>query len=894
MAERIVSPAVFTNEIDQTFLTQGISQIGGAVVGPFTRGPAYAPTVVRTHAELEDLFGVPEGTYYQPFTAREYLSHQGVVTIVRVGSLGGYKQENPLVIKAVVADVSAFSGTLSGSLSGSLSTGEVPSVGDEKVIGVLANTLYNNQPDLTGFLGSEISEHGEGNGEILFYDGEIVDEDGEDVVVGNLELELHLKKTVRELDDQGNVTESIQDLKPNAVPYVFNINPTEPDSLHNIFGRAPKKNLEPAYFYSYFENTQEEVYAEIMQGVKYKIELSNGGDVQGEDYIAGEVMEFEYEDSTTGEILDNPWVPGGVSFSCRPAETPWIQSQKISGRRFDMFKIWTRNMGSSANREIKIGIYNVRTPGSIQDSDYGTFSLIVRAFNDSDKGQNVIENYDGLTMDPLSPRFLPRVIGDRFTTIDNKGKIVDYGDYVNSSNWIRVQMPDESTSPANAMPYGHAPYRSPLGDIDLGTPKYSYASQYARNPGRYFNGAVFNQTSPDGIIELPQYGKDTIELFQPIPNGPGDAGLGFHMDTAGSYSEEIDGVVEDFEVEKISTNPATSDEIATSKIRRFLVGFQGGFDGHAPSHPINLGTSITENNVQGLDCSKQFSSGTKGYKRAFAALSNQDEFDINLIVTPGLSLDLHRTVINRGVDLCESREDCFYILDCVSANNQPGRVDDAVQEVSTIDSNYAATYYPWVKIIDPATNVLQPYPPSSLMMAVYASNDKSAAEWFAPAGLNRGGIEQAVSVMDRLNFAERDTLYEGKVNPIAAFPGQGIVAFGQKTLQRRASALDRVNVRRLLITLKKFIASSARFLLFEQNVAATRNRFLNIVNPYLENVQQKHGLYAFRVVMDESNNTPDLIDRNILYGQIFLQPARAVEFIILDFNLTPTGAAFEA
>ena len=259
-----------------------------------------------------------------------------------------------------------------------------------------------------------------------------------------------------------------------------------------------------------------------------------------------------------------------------------------------------------------------------------------------------------------------------------------------------------------------------------------------------------------------------------------------------------------------------------------------------------------------------------------------------------MSLDLHRSVINRGVDLCEQREDCFYILDCVSANNQPGRVDDAVQQVATIDSNYAATYYPWVKIIDPATNVLQPYPPSSLMMAVYAANDKSAAEWFAPAGLNRGGIESAVAVMDRLNFAERDTLYEGKVNPIAAFPGQGIVAFGQKTLQRRASALDRVNVRRLLITLKKFIASSARFLLFEQNVASTRNRFLSIVNPYLENVQQRHGLYAFRVIMDESNNTPDLIDRNILYGQIFLQPARAVEFIILDFNLTPTGASFEA
>jgi len=306
-----------------------------------------------------------------------------------------------------------------------------------------------------------------------------------------------------------------------------------------------------------------------------------------------------------------------------------------------------------------------------------------------------------------------------------------------------------------------------------------------------------------------------------------------------------------------------------------------------------LGAAISPQNAQGLNCSGPHSEGTEGYKKAFAALSNQDEFDINLLVTPGLSLDLHRNVVNRGVDLCETREDCFYILDCVGAANQPGRVDDAVDMVTTLDTNYAATYYPWVKIIDPSTNKIMPFPPSAVMPAVYASNDKVSAEWFAPAGLNRGGIEKAVGVMDRLNFAERDTLYEGKVNPIAAFPGQGIVAFGQKTLQRRPSALDRINVRRLMIALKKFIASTARFLIFEQNVAATRNRFLSIVNPYLESVQQRHGLYAYRVIMDETNNTPSLIDRNILYGQIFLQPAKAVEFVILDFSLTPTGASFE-
>jgi len=209
-----------------------------------------------------------------------------------------------------------------------------------------------------------------------------------------------------------------------------------------------------------------------------------------------------------------------------------------------------------------------------------------------------------------------------------------------------------------------------------------------------------------------------------------------------------------------------------------------------------------------------------------------------------------------------------------------------------VDSNYTGTYYPWVKTIDVNTNKLTSIPPSVLMPGIYAANDAIAAEWFAPAGLNRGGVVGATSVLNRLTKAERDELYENKVNPIAAFPGEGIVAFGQKTLQTAASALDRINVRRLLIKVKKYIASTSRYLVFEQNTAITRNKFLNTVNPYMESVQQRQGVYAFKVVMDETNNTPDVIDRNIMAGQIFLQPTKTAEFIVLDFNIMPTGASF--
>jgi phage tail sheath protein FI len=262
-----------------------------------------------------------------------------------------------------------------------------------------------------------------------------------------------------------------------------------------------------------------------------------------------------------------------------------------------------------------------------------------------------------------------------------------------------------------------------------------------------------------------------------------------------------------------------------------------------------------------------------------------------MLVTPGIVRSLHPSIVTKGIDICEDRQDCFYIADFVDYN---ATITGVTEAANAVDTNYAATYYPWVKTIDTNTNKLITVPPSVLMPAVFAANDRLAAEWFAPAGLNRGGISGAVSVLNRLTHSERDTLYENKVNPIAAFPGQGIVAFGQKTLQDKASALDRINVRRLLITLKKFIASTSRFLVFEQNTATTRARFLNTVNPYLEAVQQRQGLYAFRVVMDESNNTPDVIDRNILAGQIFLQPAKTAEFIVIDFNILPTGASFNA
>ena len=217
-----------------------------------------------------------------------------------------------------------------------------------------------------------------------------------------------------------------------------------------------------------------------------------------------------------------------------------------------------------------------------------------------------------------------------------------------------------------------------------------------------------------------------------------------------------------------------------------------------------------------------------------------------------------------------------------------------VNQVTSIDNNYTATYWPWLRIINQGSNQPLWVPPSTMIGGVLAFNDSTQSPWYAPAGLNRGGLTTVTDTYKKLAQSDRDTLYAARVNPIANFVNNGIVVFGQKTLQARPSALDRINVRRLLIEVKKFIASSTRFLVFEQNTNATRSRFLSIVNPYMEDVKGRQGLFAFRVIMDQTNNTPDLIDQNILYGQIFLQPTRTAEFIILDFNIQATGASFPA
>lgn len=295
---------------------------------------------------------------------------------------------------------------------------------------------------------------------------------------------------------------------------------------------------------------------------------------------------------------------------------------------------------------------------------------------------------------------------------------------------------------------------------------------------------------------------------------------------------------------------------------------------------VNMYDEIDEYNTQGLE--------EEDYKKVLGVLSNKEDYRIKVITAPGIIGSLHTSIVDELISVAETRGDCIAVIDPIEYG---AMVSSAAGEGNNYNTSYGAAYWPWLQMRNTAGKLVW-VPASTVIPGVYAFTDNVSAPWFAPAGLERGSLGGVIQPERKLRRTQRDELYSNKINPIAQFPGQGIAIYGQKTLQTRASALDRVNVRRLLIELKEFIGNRARRLVFQNNTTATRNTFLASVNPYLESVVQRQGLFAYRVTMDESNNTNDTIDRNQLIGQIQIQPARTAEFVILDFTLEPTGATF--
>jgi len=437
------------------------------------------------------------------------------------------------------------------------------------------------------------------------------------------------------------------------------------------------------------------------------------------------------------------------------------------------------NSGSEVSGALASGsAYNVRWEVTNVNTGSGTFSIIVRRGDDNISQKNILETWANMSLDPLLPNYVARVIGDLkpvYTVDSNSNPYISYtGSFNNASQYIRV------------------------------------ASVITPNVDSLDNTGLFKSSSYASTLPI----------------------VG-----SGSFSGGV---------------PATT----TTQL---------------------MNENITTANIQGF--------APTDYTTAFALLTNRDEYRYNVLLAPGLGIN------STMISTVESRGDSIAITDATIYGQT---VTAASTAASGQSSNYTATYWPWIQIYSTSLGRPTWVPPSTVIGGVLAFNDQVGAEWFAPAGLNRGGLPSVLRAERRLQQTDRDTLYANNINPLATFPGTGVVVWGQKTLQRKPTSLDRVNVRRLLIALKGYIGGVSRNLVFEQNTTVTRNSFLAKVNPYLESVVSRQGLYAYKVVMDETNNASDVVDRNQLVGQIYIQPTKTAEYIILNFNILPTGATFPA
>jgi hypothetical protein len=806
MAEKIVSPGVFTEEKDLSFLPQGIAGIGAAFVGPTIKGPAMIPTSVTSYGEFVQIFGDTNPNLYLPYAAKEYLSNSGQLTIVRTLHDDGYTLDKPLAILA----------------TGSFGTKHIALLHPSQVISQNEDFYDATTPLFSkSFLTSNAS--------------------------GSFVVSISGSYTV-------DTAAFPNALSNGSALYSASLNSSNANFLTKVFGKTANTTSAPAYLYTMFAKAAS---ASLAADPNCTVYLQSGSSAA-----------FDYSDGYM------------------EAQTPWLISQTVNGANQNLFKLHTIADGIHSNYETKVAISNIKPAGTVAGSEYGSFTVTIRAVDqtklnalgspystqDSDLRPNVLESFDNVNLDPNSSRYIARVIGDRYKSFVS-GKVVIYGDYPNKSKYVYVEVDDnveKAVYSPELVPFGFASLYSPLPSVFSNVPAATFVTAQTINN-------IYNKRKHFGF-DYDLATTDNINYLKPLPKTGATVGLNTKF--------LLSNCNEDSSLGSNAIDLTTATSIDS---RKFIVPFQGGADGIQPNRRILVGSDIVAANTQGYDLSSNTANDYSVYTNAIDAVSNPDELDINMLVLPGVIQAAHSAVIDYAANMCVDRGDAFLVFDCVGLT---ANIAAATSAVEALDNNYAATYYPWVKIVDANINKPVWVPPSVVIPGVLAFNDKVAAEWYAPAGLNRGGLSTVLDAYTRLTHAERDTLYEGRVNPIATFPGQGVVVWGQKTLQAKPSALDRINVRRLLIAVKKYIASATKYLVFENNTAATRNRFLNICNPYLESVQQRQGLYSFKVVMDETNNTPDIIDRNVMYGQIFLQPAKTAEFIIIDFNILPTGAAF--
>ena len=1010
---KFVSPGVFINEIDNSFIPKSADAIGPVVIGRSRRGLAMQPIKVDSYSKFVEVFGetVPgkaggdvyrDGNYQSPmygtFAAKAFLrSNVAPLTYIRLlgeqttagesdggDAAAGWKTTNNLGNLGVFSNgsmigpapgVDAGSNTAAGGAYGlfvfpsgsgrdmanppqTVTPGKVGGISARQPsAGILAAIWYMNSGSLV------LSGAVRGAGGITA--------SGSALICGT---------------DSGKLFTAVYtDSAQNQSKIKFNFDDSSDKFIRNRFNTNPQLLNTSGTFYASQEN--------ILLGETFEQNVRN--------YI---VSGSSLVDQAMQGVIVGIALSGSISTSpgymkkqpSREAVAGWFLGQDLSGdpatykpaQMQKLFRLKGRGHGEWLHKNIKVSISNIRH-STTTATEYGTFSVVLRSLLDTDNNVVVMERFDNCSLDPSSPNYVARKIGDKYNKWDvNEKRLKTYGTYDNASKFVYAEM-NEATDAGGVdpryLPFGYfgppvmaAVISGSGGDAGSTSAQTGSASKFIIVSGGVSNSPS-NAWTRAGLQNV--LGNDfltggyhtnlnssgfTASLYFPVDRlrvsasdggmpDPTNAYFGFAVTrTSGStrsdhsvadshrlwYSGFVDdptsgtppakGAVTGFDAwsyvfslddvrinsngnyyydsgsraAELSVTTSSYENLLNAQYNRFTAPFWGGFDGFDIQKPDPM-----YNTNMASDEDKSYVYHT--WRRAVDTVSDPEDVDMNLLTAPGLT---NNSLTAHMINVCEDRGDSLALIDLADVyipvhekyyNNKQQRIGTTPANAATslrnrrLDSSYGCTFYPWVQTRDESTGRMLWIPPTVAMLGVFASSEAKSQVWFAPAGFNRGGLTDGAAgipitgVTERLTSKNRDTLYESKINPIAAFPSTGIVVFGQKTLQSAQSALDRINVRRLVIYLKKQISILSTQVLFEQNVQATWSRFKGLVEPFLANTMVQFGITDYRLILDSSTTTPDLIDQNIMYAKIMVKPARAIEFIAIDFVIASTGASFD-
>lgn len=909
MAEFVfTSPGVKFKERDLSFVTRNVGITTLGLVGETLKGPAFEPIFIQDKGQFSKKFGgqsikrFPDGNlqYQLPYVANAYLEETNQLWVTRVLGLSGYDAGTAWMLTldagvdlstTGITNITTNTGvaysnyaylgiaiTQNGTV-GRSATGYTKQIDGtfRQVVHEFTATTYNG--DGTGFVTDNLIEiSGASYSEYENMVLAVIRSNGLSTINTNeaqstefyaTNLNIINNKTIIGSGDLYGKFDIIASNSGGSETYTVSLDPTDPSFLPNVIGRGAKEKKTKIWVQA--------VYPDLIK----KLDALNIGYGINSIPISG----------TSENFTD-------YKTEFKTPETPWVVSQ-VKGSGIDrLFKFISISDGDAANQEIKISIANIN-PITYE------FDVVIRDFYDTDESPVVLESFTRCTM----VKGLSSYIGQRIGTSD--------GEYNLSSGYVMVEIADNIAP--NVFPAGFEGYyfndyaMSATSDPTTAgvAPKIfyktSYTTQEAGKPTRTYLGISEKGYTGDGINQ---------NMFNYLGQDGFVKTKGFHLDSGVTGNVYYDGTVYIGEFEggagKIQTykdvdNP--SNPYNNIRTRKFTFVPAGGFDGW-DIHRIN------RSNTNGFQQGGIFSgypnqpnivpkNDYQAWQTAIDTYSNPEQVTINLFATPGIDWMNHTTLVQDTIEMIEEqRTDSLYIIDSPNIDIDPtigdgGKADIMVAQnvgnalIDTgIDSSYSCTYFPWIQVRDTQNNVNIYISPTSEVVRAMAFTDNIKFPWFAPAGLTRG-VTNAIKSRYKLSLEARDILYQARINPLADFADAGTAIFGQKTLQKKESALDRINVRRLLLQIKVLIANIAVRLVFEQNDQATVDQFLAKANPVLASIKSDRGLQGFRIKMDDTNNTPESRDRNELYGEILLKPTRALEYIGITFTISPSGASFE-